>query len=709
VCGAAWGGKAAPKKRPPPTPAPAPRLDKHAAAKLGEAYTALRAGDLAAARRLAPASGVVNKDYALYVAAQAAALEGDAAAALPKFRAVAAMKGSRFQGISAWRAADCLWDLGLGDEARSAYEKLIPAPVPPRPQNGDIADSPLDGDVAVGLERVARASAGARAIAIWRRLAVEHPAHPLAKDAEAALDAAGASLTARDRLERAERLTDDRGWDQALDELAHVPDDSPDEIRTLRDYWIATTLFKMRRQYDRAARLYLQVSTKMGARAAEALFHGARAYSRADQDDEAIRIYADVVRRYPSTDWAAEAQFLSGWLEFNRGRYREALPGLAATLARYGSTKFGADAVWFLGFSHVLLGEPAEALPFLDKIAAAGGRRDSVLKARYWRARALAALGRNAEAATELRRLVTDAPFNWYAQLARARLADAGVELGPFGDGPATRDAPTLAAVDRGLAADPLIARADELLAAGMTVEAGLELRRGESAFLKTYGSARALPMLFDRYDRAGNANRPWELAEANGSRALDEPPDGAARVWWEHAYPRAYREYIEKYQNLGENPPYYLYSIMRKESGYDPHVVSYADAIGLLQMIPPTTRRVVKPLEMEYTDDLLYDSELNVKVGSWYIGHLLLKFKEQIPIGAGSFNCGPRPVMRWLEQNGKRPIDEFVDLVAYVQTREYMKRVTEIYARYLYLYEKRDYRQPLTVDADYLKNDIDY
>src|SRR5262249_50672100 len=162
-------------------------------------------------------------------------------------------------------------------------------------------------------------------------------------------------------------------------------------------------------------------------------------------------------------------------------------------------------------------------------------------------------------------------------------------------------------------------------------------------------------------YEKAGNHNRPWELADAYSGRALAMPPHGDARVWWEHAYPRAFRGYIEKYQGLGENPPYYLYSIMRKESGFDPNVVSYADAIGLRQMVPPTTQRVVKELDMSWSDDLLYDPERNVKVGSWYIGHLVLKFNGQIPIGAGSFNCGPRPVMRWLDQNGKRPMDEFV------------------------------------------------
>jgi soluble lytic murein transglycosylase len=147
----------------------------------------------------------------------------------------------------------------------------------------------------------------------------------------------------------------------------------------------------------------------------------------------------------------------------------------------------------------------------------------------------------------------------------------------------------------------------------------------------------------------------------------------------------------------------------MRKESGFDPHVVSYADAIGLLQMIPPTTKRVAKELDLEWGEDLLYDPERNVQVGAWYIGHLLQKFKGQIPLAAGSFNSGPRPVMRWLEQNGERPMDEFVELVSYSQTREYMKKVTDYYAHYLLLYEGQEYRQPLVVDPGYVKNELDY
>jgi soluble lytic murein transglycosylase len=263
--------------------------------------------------------------------------------------------------------------------------------------------------------------------------------------------------------------------------------------------------------------------------------------------------------------------------------------------------------------------------------------------------------------------------------------------------------------VDESLASDPLIRAADELIAAGLTAEAGRELRRGEKQFLKRHKRSAALAVLLHRYRRAGNYNRPWYLAVVYGKKALRAPPKGRAKIWWLHAYPLAYDNLIERWRHLGASPKYYLTAIMRKESGFNPHDLSYADAIGLLQMIPPTTRRVAKKLGMAYSSDLLYDPELNIKTGSWYIGRLLAKFKSQIPIGAGSYNSGPRPWMRWLDEHGHRPMDEFIELVSYRQAREYAKKVTETYARYLYLYEGDVYEQSLAVDRHYVVDDITY
>ena len=169
------------------------------------------------------------------------------------------------------------------------------------------------------------------------------------------------------------------------------------------------------------------------------------------------------------------------------------------------------------------------------------------------------------------------------------------------------------------------------------------------------------------------------------------------------------HRTLVEKWEGLGKNPSYWLYAIMRKESGFDPNTVSYADAMGLLQMIPPTTKRVAEAIGLAYVDGMLYDPETNIRVASWYIGRVHAKFRGQTPLAAGAFNAGPKPIMRWIDDHGARPMDELIELAAYTQTREYMKKVTGYYARYLYLYEGKVYEQRLDVDRAYVTDEVDY
>jgi soluble lytic murein transglycosylase-like protein len=61
------------------------------------------------------------------------------------------------------------------------------------------------------------------------------------------------------------------------------------------------------------------------------------------------------------------------------------------------------------------------------------------------------------------------------------------------------------------------------------------------------------------------------------------------------------------------------------------------------------------------------------------------------------------------VDQYGDREIDELVELVPYTQTREYMKKVTENFARYRYLYQGEIYEQPLAVDKHYLDDRLTY
>jgi len=670
------------------------------AEELGAAFRAYDANDLDDARaRLARLDdrAIVNRDYLWWLRGMVALRSDRPVEAKDAFAKVSG--GSRFAREVPWRMADVAWTRGDRAGAATAYAKLIAAD-----GAGEL------GDVGTAKFRIAETKTGPAARAAYRVVVIEHPAHPLAARAEARLVELGApALTHADRIERAKQLTAAHLWDEAIAELSLLPAKLPPELARQRDYWLGTTLFKMRRRYADAGGLLLGVYKDMGGSAAEAMFHGARALSRADKDDEAIVWYRKVVAAYPRTAYAEEAAFLAGWLEFNRGKYKASIAPLEASLAKYPRSKWVDDALWNLGLAHYFLGEWDQARARLEALAKRGGSLEGG-KGMYWLARIDERLGARAPAIAGYTATIKRYPFSWYALLAHARLEALGTKLPPFGATDAKQRGSKLAAtVDESLARDDLIARADELIAAGLGIDAGYELARGERPFLQRHDRGAAFAMLLDRYRKAGNFNRPWMLAISYHGGALDGPVTDDARRWWENAYPRAYRELIEQHQHLGNNPPGYLYSIMRKESGFDPHVLSYADAQGLLQMIPATTRRVAKELGLPYDAGLLYEPEYNIKTASWYIGHMLQKFKGQVPLGAGSFNSGPRPVMRWLDLHGDREIDELVELVPYTQTREYMKKVTENFARYQFLYEDKVYAQPLTVDKHYLDDRLTY
>ncbi len=677
---------------------------------LGNAWKAYENGDYPRARDLAskiPQGALRNEDYRLYVLAQSHALEGDCVRALGVYRSLAKRKRSRFATSASWRVSDCLWQRGQRKRASEMYRRLLA-------RSGKIRDRRIDLPLAKYRIAIAEAKASKkRAVSALRRFLVEHPLHPMADRARTKIRKLGGEtrLSVDGLLEQARRLTAAKKWHESIAVLEQIGKGASAKQRRLRDYWIAMTLFKMRRQYARAGKIFLGLYKQMGAEAPRALFHGARALSRADHDKEAIGWYQRVVAEYPRSRWAPEAQYLSGWLEFNMGNYALAIPHLKRMTKLYPRSRWTRLSGWFLGMSYFLKGDYALAEPYLEKLAKGSGRLKAG-KGRYWLARTRQKMGKTMSAISGYRNLIGAYPFSWYALLAGARLKELGKAIGPFGPQPKSSSAaPMLATSDLSkLAGDELIRDADELLRAGLGNFASYELRRGEKAFIKRHGREKGLAMLMDRYRKAGNYNRPWMMAVVyGGTRALNAPPKGRARPWWEHAYPRAFEQWVERHRGQGKSPRHWLHSIMRKESGFDPGVHSYADARGLLQMIPATTRKVTEALGIGYSADLLFDPEQNIKTGSWYIGRLFHKFRGQAPMAAGSFNSGPRPVMRWLDKNKGLPTDEWVELVSYTQTREYMKKVTETYARYQYLYDDVVYEQPLTVNSDYVRDALTY
>ena len=555
---------------------------------------------------------------------------------------------------------------------------------------------------------------------------IDFPLHPLAPVALSRLHEIDATVTldASEHIARAKNLILGRRWPEAIAELGSLPKDLGPALQDEVEYWLGTSMYRMRRNYGTAAEKLLGVAPRMkGERQAEAMFHGARALSRADKDDAAIAGYQAVVKAHPRSHFAPEASFLAGWLDWNRNRYPQAISSLEETIKRF-SGPFAEEARWYIGLSHYFLKDYQSAILDFEILARRPGMTGQ--KGAYWAGMAELRLDKKDAALARFRRLVEAYPLTYYALLSRVRLREHGVHIGPFGDvadsadgvpgwldgnAPAGKSAKLDKDIER-LRKDPRILRVEELIAIELLVEAGQELRRVEPGLFADYGAARALPMLVKLYTRAQQFQRPHLLSESYGGAAFKRDPHRVteARPFWEAKYPLAYQSIVEKYAPTGENPPRYLYAIMQKESAYNPHDVSFADAIGLLQMIPPTSKKVARHIGRPYTDDVLYEPEGNIQFGAWYIGRLLKKFKGQVALGAGSFNAGPAAMLRFLGRNGDRELDEFIELCPYRETREYMKKLLDIYAHYVYLWDKQDYLPELSIDKAYLKDDgIDY
>jgi soluble lytic murein transglycosylase len=684
-------------------------------ADLGRGVQAFRAGDYRkAAGLLAPLPARLprSRDHVLYLAAESEFYAGRPERARPLFEQLAAERDSRFAPLAPWRVADCLWSEGRQADAGAAYRKLLASP-------------PAGVDAVVARFRLAELAPPDEAPALFHKIHVEHPAHPLAAEAglrsgpaeaepAAAPPAAEPAaprppLEPKARLRRAAVLAESKQYPEAIAELEALPPDLPPERQIERDFQLGMAKFSTRHDYAEAAELLLGVAPRLkGDRAPYAAFQGARALARIDRMEEAIAASLRVVERYPGSRWAAEAQFVAGWLEFNRGRYADCLAPLRTTLDRYGRSGFAAGASWYLALAHHFLGHRDEALAALENYARlTGADADAARRASYWRARFLAAKGNMSAAKAQWRDLVRREPLSYYGMLARARLRAAGVVVGV--ELPKPPPAPPVP--PRKVASDPALLRADELDRAGLTVEAGVDLQRSEDELESRLGRDQALTVLLGRYPRYQAYRRAYQLASVRGATALESKPVGSARAVWEAVFPRAYLADVERSARAANAPSLFVYSIMQKESGFGPQVVSPADARGLLQLLPGRGAELAAKLagkrKAPFFAEELFRPEVNIRLGAVLLGSLLKKFRGQAFLAAAAYNGGVAPMTRWLDKHGKRPLDEFVELVGFKESREYIKRVSAIYAKYSYLYTGKPYELPLKINRAYLKEKI--
>ena len=152
------------------------------------------------------------------------------------------------------------------------------------------------------------------------------------------------------------------------------------------------------------------------------------------------------------------------------------------------------------------------------------------------------------------------------------------------------------------------------------------------------------------------------------------EPP-WYARLW----YPLRYASIVRGHaQNYDLNPAL-LAAVIEQESKFRADAKSSAGAIGLMQLQPATAKGIaIRTGGSKFVLSDLYDPEINVRYGAWYLHHLLLKYRDE-RLALAAYNAGQENVDRWRAQG---------EGVQFAETRAYIDKVERLKGIYRRAYK---------------------
>ncbi len=327
-----------------------------------------------------------------------------------------------------------------------------------------------------------------------------------------------------------------------------------------------------------------------------------------------------------------------------------------------------ADAEWLAGWLSLrFLNEPQRAAEHFSHLSENVSSPVSLSRALYWRAEAAQALGNRSES----ERLFNEAArfnFTYYGQLAATRgNRSAMLSLPPtaqvsdaarqrFENRELVRALRVMAMVGDVQDFESIAYYLDDTLDDPMEIELLAQLAREQSWDRTALRSAKA--GLF-RNVVAVNAAYPL----------IDLPSTVSTR---------------------GPEPALVL-AIIRQESEFDPRAVSHANAYGLMQLIPSTAQAQARREGMPYARaSLTQDPNYNMTLGSAHLSDLVDSFNGSYVLAIASYNAGSHRAREWISdfgdpRSGSVDVVDWVELIPFSETRNYVQRVTENLQVYRY------------------------
>jgi soluble lytic murein transglycosylase len=527
------------------------------------------------------------------------------------------------------------------------------------------------------------------ALQAYGRVYYDFPLSAEASDAQAGMERLQtAALVPADRyareLARAEQLFAARRWAQAraaFEPLARAAQGDDRELIALRlaeaDYYL---------DRHRPARDALQPHISGGKREAEARFFYLTAIRALGDQARYVELARQLVADFPDSEWAAETlnNLASHYIIIDEDAAADRV--FRELVERFPAHRYGERAAWKTGWFAYRQGRFAETAEIFENAAAAFPRADNRPAWLYWSGRARDQIGDVAGANARYRLAVTDYQNTYYGRLSTTLLAQR-------------REPAVSASAVRAAAAAPAVSvPTDELIRALAEAELYDDALREVQYAQRVFGDSPQLQATFawirhqqglrlkatDRFNalRGGiNAmRRAYPQFMAAGGENL--PPEILRII-----FPLDFWPLIQKYATAHDLDPFLVAALMAQESTFTPEIRSAANAVGLMQITPPTGRTLARQLGIRrFSAAMLTQPETNVRMGTKYFKDMADKFGG-VHYALAGYNAGPHRVVEWLKEAPGLPQDEFIDNIPFAETQNYVKRILGTAEDYRRLY----------------------
>jgi soluble lytic murein transglycosylase len=446
-----------------------------------------------------------------------------------------------------------------------------------------------------------------------------------------------------------------RRFPQAMTLLKRLLIDYPQSLERAAAHYHLALLYRRQGQQDKVQTHFRHAMAQPHDKewAPQAALKLALLFEQQEAFNQASDLYRHLGEHYPGHEEAVPSLWQAGWLQYRQGRYEQAVQ-----MWRHIAKQFPED-VW----------------------------RPKVL---YWLARAVERRGDASNAQALYHRVMTDFPYTYYGYQARQQLRQLSIPVPVL----TIQEQPCL----------PWEHQSPVTLPSSLTGQPSREqfhlIRAREFQQLQMYSKARQeidvlethLPpshatqyliasLLADNQEHLAALQRLNHLVEELTPLQVR----GLSRDFWSRLYPQRFLDTITRQAAVHDLSPYFILSLIRQESVFNPRAISRVGARGLMQLMPVTARYVARhtgPKRLYL--QALFDPQTNITLGTHYLATQLRDFDNNLAFALAAYNAGPHRVKTWRQRWPGLPIDEFIENIPFQETRLYVKLIL----RNLLIYE---------------------